>query len=98
MDASALVAQIQAELQSVTERVLATPYLAALEAGRVSSAQLLTFAGQQHHIISSDLRSMALMVSRYGGSESRPSSSTAWRSRSRRWTRWRRSRRRWDPR
>jgi hypothetical protein len=71
MNAGALVADIRAELAPVTEQILATPYLAALEEGGVPQEKLLGFAGQQRHIITSDLRSIALMASRYGGTPSR---------------------------
>ncbi len=41
-------------------------YLKALDEGRLQRDQLKVFALQQHHIISSDLRSVALIVSRQG--------------------------------
>ncbi len=41
-------------------------YLKALEEGRLQRDQLKVFALQQHQIISSDLRSIALIVSRQG--------------------------------
>jgi thiaminase len=41
-------------------------YLKALDEGRLQRDQLKVFALQQHHIISNDLRSVALIVSRQG--------------------------------
>jgi len=50
---------------AVTEkRIRSHPYLDALEAQRVEKKKLALFAGQQCHIIESDLRSVALIVSR----------------------------------
>ncbi len=46
------------------ERIRQHPYLQALEGRRVERTQLATFAGQQRHIIESDLRSVALTVAR----------------------------------
>jgi pyrroloquinoline quinone (PQQ) biosynthesis protein C len=48
----------------VEERVRQHPYLQALEERRVDRGGLATFAGQQRHIIESDLRSVALVVAR----------------------------------
>jgi len=42
------------------------PYLQALEGKQVSQANLKAFAGEQYNIIRSDLRSDALMVTRFG--------------------------------
>ena len=47
------------------------PYPSALEAGRVPRDALKVFAGQQYQIITSDLRSIALTVSRHGTLPSR---------------------------
>lgn len=65
-DALQLVGKIRSDLQSLEEKILGHPYLKALEEGRVPLNLLKVFAGQQHHIISSDLRSIALMLSRLG--------------------------------
>ncbi|MBJ7596887.1 MAG: transcriptional regulator [Candidatus Dormibacteraeota bacterium] len=62
-----LVDSIRAELAPVRERLLSHPYLAAVEQGRLEALQLRSFAGEQHAIISSDLRSVAHLVSRFGG-------------------------------
>ena len=55
---------VRRELQPLNERILNHPYLQALEAGRIERGQLRIFAGQQSHIIGSDLRSVAQMVAR----------------------------------
>ncbi len=51
-------------ISATEERILSHPYLEALEARRVEKGKLALFAGQQYHIIGSDLRSVALIVSR----------------------------------
>ena len=70
-DALQLVEKIRSGLQSLDEKILDHPYLRALEDGRVPRDSLKVFAGQQHHIISSDLRSIALILSREGMRPSR---------------------------
>ena len=51
-------------IASTEERIRRHPYLEALEAHGVKKGKLGMFAGQQCHIIESDLRSVALIVSR----------------------------------
>lgn len=58
--------EIGAELTPVRDQLLAHPYVAAVEEGIVELHQLRPFAGEQHAIISSDLRSVAHLVSRFG--------------------------------
>jgi len=66
MDAEVLkfVEGVRRELQPLNERILNHPYIQALGAGRIERGQLRIFAGQQSHIIGSDLRSVAQMVAR----------------------------------
>ena len=66
MDAEVLkfVESARQELQPVNAKILNHPYLQALGAGRIERGQLRIFAGQQSHIIGSDLRSVAQMVAR----------------------------------
>lgn len=64
VDAHELVGQIRNDLKPLDDRILRHPYLEGLEAGRLERADLRTFAGQQYHIVISDLRSIAHMVSR----------------------------------
>ncbi len=70
-DASELVEKIRSDLKPLDEKILSHPYLRALEDGRVPRDSLKVFVGQQHHIISSDLRSIALIFSREGMRPSR---------------------------
>jgi pyrroloquinoline quinone (PQQ) biosynthesis protein C len=51
-------------IASTEERIRRHPYLEALEDRGVEKGKLALFAGQQFHIIESDLRSVALIVSR----------------------------------
>jgi pyrroloquinoline quinone (PQQ) biosynthesis protein C len=51
-------------IASTEERIRRHPYLEALESQRVEKGKLALFAGQQCHIIESDLRSVALILSR----------------------------------
>ena len=73
MDAEVLkfVEGVRRELQPLNERILNHPYIQALGAGRIERGQLRIFAGQQSHIIGSDLRSVALMVTRASSEGSR---------------------------
>ncbi len=72
INAQQLVEEIRRELDPVEQELRRHPYLAALEARRVRREDLTRFAGeQQHHIIQSDLRSIALLVNRFGATPSR---------------------------
>jgi len=66
----ALVESIRKELQAVNAKILAHPYLQALQAGRIGRERLRIFASQQGYIIGSDLRSVAQMVARAGSERS----------------------------
>jgi len=70
--AEKLVEEIRRELAPVEQEIRRHPYLAALETGRVRRDDLTRFAGEQHHIIQSDLRSIALLVNRFGATPARP--------------------------
>ena len=63
-DVLKLVEDVRRELQPVNARILAHPYLQALDAGRIGRERLQLFATQQSYIIGSDLRSVAQMVAR----------------------------------
>jgi thiaminase len=67
-DATSLVAEIRRELHDVEQEIRGHPYLAGLEAGGMRREELSRFAGAQYHIIRSDLRSVALLVNRFGAS------------------------------
>jgi pyrroloquinoline quinone (PQQ) biosynthesis protein C len=59
------------EIAALDERIQQHPFLALWETGRASRATLGLFAGQQQHIIASDLRSVALVVARAGSASTR---------------------------
>ena len=63
-DADTLLSDIRAALEGVEEKIREHPYLVALEKGEIRKERLTIFAGEQYHIISSDLRSVALLLSR----------------------------------
>jgi hypothetical protein len=72
VDATTLIDQISRDLQPVVERLLTHPYVEALAAGRVPREQLRLIAGEQYAIIDSDLRSVAHLVGRFGGTAEMP--------------------------
>lgn len=63
-NAPSLVAHIRSDLQHLEARISGHPYLKALEENRVRPDSLKLFVGQQHHIVGSDLRSIALILAR----------------------------------
>jgi hypothetical protein len=67
MAAETLVEEIRADLSPVRDQLLTHPYVSAVEEGLILLEQLRPFACEQHAIISSDLRSVAHLVSRFGG-------------------------------
>ena len=71
-DARELIRKIQTGLKPLEEKILRHRYLEALQTGRVAREKLRIFAGQQYHIIASDLRSIALLLCRHGNLASRP--------------------------
>jgi TENA/THI-4/PQQC family len=68
--ATALIPSLRRDIAGLEQRLFDHPYVAAAEAGRLSRDDLRVFAGQQRRIIGSDLRSVALLVHRYGGTPS----------------------------
>ena len=71
VDAKALLDEIRKELLPVSEQLLQHPYVQALEEGKIGREKLGLFAGEQYCIIASDLKSVALLVSRFGSAPSR---------------------------
>jgi len=71
-DARELLQKIRTGLKPFEEKILRHRYLEALQTGRVAREKLRIFAGQQYHIIASDLRSIALLLCRHGNLASRP--------------------------
>jgi thiaminase len=70
-DAKDIVKKIRIELRTLDEKILGHPYIMALSDGKVPRDSLKIFAGQQYHIITSDLRSIAGLLSRQGHLPSR---------------------------
>jgi pyrroloquinoline quinone (PQQ) biosynthesis protein C len=64
--AATLVEEIRADLSAVRDQLLSHAYVSAVEEGLVQLEQLRPFACEQHAIISSDRRSVAHLVSRFG--------------------------------
>lgn len=65
MDAQALCAGVRQDLADVEEGIKGNSWLAELEAGRLSTAALRAFAGEQLQIIPSDLRSFEILTQRF---------------------------------
>jgi len=65
-DAKEVVEKIRMDLRPLDEKILGHPYIMALNEGKIPQDSLRTFAGQQYHIITSDLRSIASLLSRHG--------------------------------
>lgn len=72
MKAEQLIRELREDLGALEAEIREHPFLSALEAGAVPREGLRAFAGEQYHIIRSDLRSVALLVNRYGASPSGP--------------------------
>jgi thiaminase len=70
--ATRLVREIRQELAPIEDQIRHHPFLTALESGAVSHAALRAFAGEQYHILRSDLRSDAAMVARFGATPGAP--------------------------
>ncbi|WPB75198.1 hypothetical protein KYC5002_40155 [Archangium violaceum] len=64
--AAEVVKEISEALREVDEQLRHHPYPEALERGEVPVAALRAFPGTQYHVATSDLRSMAMMVQRFG--------------------------------
>lgn len=65
-DARELVADIGEALRDIDAQLRDHPYPAALAAGAVAREAIGAFPGHQYHTILSDLRSMSLLVQRFG--------------------------------
>ncbi|MFB0507870.1 MAG: transcriptional regulator [Thermodesulfobacteriota bacterium] len=61
-----LLGKIKDLLAPLEEKIRGHPYLADLEGSKIGREKLKYFAGEQHHIITSDLRSVGLLLSRHG--------------------------------
>lgn len=67
-----LVEDLRRDLAPIETQIRNHPYLTALENHQVPLSNLRAFAGEQYHIIASDLRSAAQLVARYGATPSGP--------------------------
>jgi thiaminase len=67
----ALLEQIRLEVEPLTRKITAHPYLEALEQHRVPEDALRPLATQQYLIVTNGIRNMALTVSRFGHLPSR---------------------------
>lgn len=67
-----LVEDLRRDLAPIETQIRTHPYLTALENHQVPLSNLRAFAGEQYHIIASDLRSAAQLVARYGATPSGP--------------------------
>ena len=65
-----ILESLRGDLAPLERRLFENPYVAAVERGELARDDLRVFAGQQQRIIGSDLRSVALLVHRYGGTSS----------------------------
>ncbi|MDQ2789848.1 MAG: transcriptional regulator [Actinomycetota bacterium] len=65
LDAQQLCAGVRQDLVDVEERIKGNSWLAELEAGRLSTGALRAFAGEQHQVIPSDLRSFEVLTQRF---------------------------------
>jgi hypothetical protein len=70
-DARKLVEEIRRDLKPLDRAIREHPYPAALAAGVVPVEALVPFLGHQYHIVTSDLRSMAVLVHRFGHTRAR---------------------------
>jgi len=66
-----ILAEGRREIAALDERIRRHPFLELWGEGRAARAALGMFAGQQRHIIESDLRSVALMVARAASAPTR---------------------------
>ncbi|MFQ5914773.1 MAG: transcriptional regulator [Nitrospinota bacterium] len=64
-DARRLFSEMRKEMASLEERIRNHPFVEGVESGNVPREVLPIFAGEQYHIIESDLRSVANLLSRH---------------------------------
>ncbi|MBI3016124.1 MAG: transcriptional regulator [Candidatus Tectomicrobia bacterium] len=71
MDAASLVREMSNEMKDLEETLRVHAYPAKVAEGSIGKTALQKFAGEQFHIIRSDLRSVAALVTRFGALPSR---------------------------
>lgn len=64
MEATALLKEVREQLAPLNEKILNHPYLAEAEKGSLHRDKVKAFVTNQYYIISYDIKSLALMVSR----------------------------------
>jgi hypothetical protein len=69
--AVSLIREMKDFLGPLEEKILQHPYLADFEGKKIGREKLKYFVGEQHRIITSDLRSVGLLLSRHGLSPGR---------------------------
>ena len=70
--AKAIFTQLQHELEATEAKLRTHPYVAAVQRGDIPRHNLRYIVGEEYHIISSDLRSMGQLLSRFGHTASGP--------------------------
>ncbi|GIW06323.1 MAG: hypothetical protein KatS3mg060_1128 [Dehalococcoidia bacterium] len=71
MNAADLIQSIRSDLAPIERRLTKHPFVERLQRGGPPLERLRPLAGEQYHIISADLRSVAHLVSRFGGGGAR---------------------------
>jgi len=69
LKAKELLESVRRELMPLNERILNHPYIVDAEEGRLPLEKVKLFVGQQYYIVSHDVKSLAIMVSRAEGKE-----------------------------
>lgn len=69
-DVHSLLSDIGVALERVERKIRKHPYIVAIEEREIEKGRLNVFAGEQFHIISSDIRSVALLLSRWANGTS----------------------------
>ncbi|MDV2496686.1 MAG: transcriptional regulator [bacterium] len=67
-DAQRLFDEMKVEMLPLEDRIRSHPFLSAVESGSVPRERFRLLAGEQYHIIESDLRSVAHLLSRHSAS------------------------------
>ena len=64
MEASSLLVDVRECLKPLNEKILGHPYITELEKGKLNLDQIKAFVSNQYYIVSHDIRSLGLMLSR----------------------------------
>ncbi len=71
MKAVHLIANIREDLKDIDNQIRNHLYLSTLQEGKVTVEAMRAFPGHQYHTVTSDLRSMAMLVQRFGQTPAR---------------------------